>query len=388
MVSTVVAVLLLGAASVSAAPYSSPQHKLRVARDDKCAEPVNKAPELYARIKRETDTVEGKPTIDFANPSNNPANVQRVMKIMPEDIFEFLFARRNRDAYTYEGLLQAIAKFPAWCDDAADPTKKDEACRKELATTFAHFVQETGENNPYAEKTTGVPLWRQGLYWVREIGGWEYTANCEDTEYWAKYFPCYPGQWYYGRGAKQLSYPYNYGPFSEVMYGDQHVLLKDPDMVAQDPYLAFASAIWFGLTPQSPKPSMHDIIVGHYVPGDLEKAAGITAGFGATVHVINGGIECGAGGSAEKSQVQNRIAAYKNFCQYLGVTYTEDELGCRNMKNFPTNGVAALPLYWEKNWGWQACNCNQVSYQTPWNLLSKKLGHDECSCHYFGTNCS
>lgn len=37
---------------------------------------------------------------------------------------------------------------------------------------------------------------------------------------------------YFGRGAKQLSYNYNYGPFSEAMYGDVRVLLDKPELVA------------------------------------------------------------------------------------------------------------------------------------------------------------
>ncbi len=37
---------------------------------------------------------------------------------------------------------------------------------------------------------------------------------------------------YFGRGAKQLSYNYNYGPFSDAMYGDVRPLLDKPELVA------------------------------------------------------------------------------------------------------------------------------------------------------------
>ena len=33
-------------------------------------------------------------------------------------------------------------------------------------------------------------------------------------------YPCSPGKQYYGRGAKQLSWNYNYGAFSVAMFGD------------------------------------------------------------------------------------------------------------------------------------------------------------------------
>ena len=39
-------------------------------------------------------------------------------------------------------------------------------------------------------------------------------------------YPCSPGKQYYGRGAKQLSWNYNYGAFSVAMFGDVHTLLR------------------------------------------------------------------------------------------------------------------------------------------------------------------
>lgn len=86
---------------------------------------------------------------------------------------------------------------------------------------------------------------------------------------------------------------YNYGPFSKVIYGDVTVLLNNPDLVAQEGWLAVSSAIWFYTTPQSPKPSMHDVVAGFWKPNSNDLAAGITSGFGATINIINGGVECG-----------------------------------------------------------------------------------------------
>ena len=100
-------------------------------------------------------------------------------------------------------------------------------------------------------------------------------------------YPCSPGKQYYGRGAKQLSWNYNYGTFyadrrlssiirlshlfttvvlcgmtelrsskhypliipfvgafSRAMYGDSSVLLKNPELIA-DTWLNFASALWY-----------------------------------------------------------------------------------------------------------------------------------------------
>lgn len=67
-----------------------------------------------------------------------------------------------------------------------------------------------------------------------------------------------------------MSWNYNYGQFSAgAFYGaltDKSILLNDPGKVASDGILAFESALWFYMTPQSPKPSMHDVTTGYYNP--------------------------------------------------------------------------------------------------------------------------
>lgn len=54
-----------------------------------------------------------------------------------------------------------------------------------------------------------------------------------------------------------------------------------------------AAGIWFYMTPQAPKPSMHDVMTGFYVPNSADIAANFTASFGTTINIINGGFECG-----------------------------------------------------------------------------------------------
>ena len=38
---------------------------------------------------------------------------------------------------------------------------------------------------------------------------------------------------------------------------------------------------------------MHDIVTGFWQPNSADSAAGLTTGFGTTINVINGGLECG-----------------------------------------------------------------------------------------------
>jgi len=54
-----------------------------------------------------------------------------------------------------------------------------------------------------------------------------------------------------------------------------------------------AAGIWFYMTPQDPKPSMHDVMTGFFEPNDKDDQVNITATFGTTTNIINGGLECG-----------------------------------------------------------------------------------------------
>ena len=61
-------------------------------------------------------------------------------------------------------------------------------------------------------------------YLLQEIAKSNYCAGW--SPWVAAAYPCSPGKQYYGRGAKQLSWNYNYGAFSVAMFGDVHTLLR------------------------------------------------------------------------------------------------------------------------------------------------------------------
>ena len=56
------------------------------------------------------------------------------------------------------------------------------------------------------------------------------TSACDPSTWQGRTWPCGKSgcawQKYYGRGAKQLSWNYNYGAFSVAMFGDVHTLLR------------------------------------------------------------------------------------------------------------------------------------------------------------------
>jgi chitodextrinase len=149
----------------------------------------------------------------------------------------------RKSLYTYNGFLQAIGKYPFFCNDKGDQLADytmDEACKRELAVMFAHFNQETGYNawHPQYEDM------RQGLAHITE---WNCThpqngianGSCNYFQTWASWsttaYPPQAGRHYYGRGPFQLSWNYNYGAFSKVLVEseyDSHMhLLLNPDEV-------------------------------------------------------------------------------------------------------------------------------------------------------------
>ncbi|MCI1184643.1 PKD domain-containing protein, partial [Enterobacter cloacae] len=325
----------------------------------------------------------------------NPVNVKRVEGILKESDWEYLFPLRAKD-YSYSNFLKAVGKFPALCDTYNDGRDSEAICRKELATMFAHFAQETGGHESWRPE----PEWRQALVYVREMGWSEgqkggYNGECNPDVWQGQTWPCgkdKDGDFlsYFGRGAKQLSYNYNYGPFSEAMYGDVRTLLDKPELVA-DTWLNLASAIFFFAYPQPPKPSMLQVIDGTWQPNDHDKANGLVPGFGVTTQIINGGVECG--GPTEIAQSQNRIKYYKEFANYLKVPVPADEvLGCANMKQFDEGGAGALKIYWEQDWGWSADTpdgktyaCQLVGYQTPFSAF-KDGDYTKCVQKFFNVN--
>lgn len=93
------------------------------------------------------------------------------------------------------------------------------------------------------------------------------------------------------------------------------------------------------MTPQSPKPSMHDVVTGLFTPNQKDLDAGIKGGFGSTINIINGGIECGGLGT-ENKKAENRGKYYKEFLTAFGINAnSEQHLGCANEKSFPSGST-------------------------------------------------
>ncbi|CAD6335313.1 unnamed protein product [Miscanthus lutarioriparius] len=257
-------------------------------------------------------------------PTPNPPSGGRggVASIISESLFNQMLLHRNDAAcpansfYTYADFLAAAKAFPGFGTTGSVDTRK-----RELAAFLAQTSHET--TGGWATAPDGPYAW--GYCFKEEQGAAAGAADfCEPSTQW----PCAAGKKYYGRGPIQISYNYNYGQAGHAIGAR---ILANPDLVATDPVLSFKTAVWFWMTPQSPKPSCHAIMTGKWTPFGADTAAGRLPGYGVVTNIINGGLECGHG--AGDSRVASRIGFYKRYCDLLGVSYG-DNLDCGNQSPF------------------------------------------------------
>lgn len=239
--------------------------------------------------------------------------------ILPKSLFEEMLLHRNNIAcpaqgfYTYEAFIEAAKFFPSFGSNG-----DDEIRMREIAAFFGQTSHET--TGGWATAPDGPYAW--GYCFKAEIGN--PGSYCVPSTEW----PCVPGKKYYGRGPVQLSYNYNYGQAGRAL---GLPLLENPDLVETDPVIAFKTAIWFWMTPQSPKPSCHDVVIGAWVPSPEDVNAGRVPGYGMTTNIINGGLECG--GPGPDARVESRIGFYMRYCDIYGITYG-NKLDCYYMSPY------------------------------------------------------
>lgn len=377
--------------------YVVDRGELEAIEQQKTADP------MYAVWSKALETRDNS-IVDAIEPGaeTNPDNVKRVERVFPLSDWNYL-TQMAAPEYTYSRFLKAIGKFPAFCGEYTDGRDSDAICKKSIITAFAHFSQETGGHiakDNVSDNPLALEEWQQALVHVREMGWSEgqvgYTTGCGQDDWQNKRWPCAAGEGYFGRGAKQLSYHFNYGAFSEVMFdGDATVLLNNPGLVA-DSWLNLASAIWFFLTPQAPKPAMLHVIDRTWVPSQRELDAGIGYGFGTTINIINGGIECGEQ-NKEKGQPVNRIRYWGGLAEHFQIPIESDEKNtCWQQTPYGSlnlNGATdVLYTNWDGNWkyysdrpGGYSFECELVGFQTAYSALIPG-DYEKCVENFYGSH--
>ncbi|KAB1939525.1 transglycosylase SLT domain-containing protein [Micromonospora sp. ALFpr18c] len=187
-----------------------------------------------------------------------------------EAVFRKMFPRAI-PFYSYAGLTQAMAKYPAFASGSGDVGKR------ELAAFLANVNHESG-----------------GLIYVEELNKSAWGNYCQSSAPYG----CPAGvRAYHGRGPIQLSWNYNYYAAGNDLGYD---LLHRPELVSTNSTVAWGTALWFWMRGGG---SPHSAITG-------------TGGFGATIRIINGYLECGG---KRPDAVGSRVSAYRKFCELLGV---------------------------------------------------------------------
>ncbi|KAI6203945.1 hypothetical protein M3Y94_00615300 [Aphelenchoides besseyi] len=343
-----------------------------------------------------------------SDPNNKPKSGIELW--FSRQMFDDLFPKANLGwggnscfPYSYESFIIAARYFPKFGTQKGNGNSGDVNTKLDLAAFFAHAIQETGENdislyNGRSQQEADDCFYRGGFFnWFEGgpqssfiptatkgtqpsdgnvcISAGRYCSTGTDTNY---FYPCGNGtsgqnykSCYFGRGAIQISYNYNYGAFQDWLK-TQNInvdLLTNPNLVMtkMDPPLAIMASLWFYMTPQPPKPAMHDIVIGNWNAGSQNTAAGFSGPiFGPTSLIINN--ECNGedtavpGGGGEN----RRIKAFKWFTRYFGVSAGSDKtLTCKNMPE--KFDQMKYNLSYQPDWSstWKSdspCKCAPASY--------------------------
>jgi predicted chitinase len=194
--------------------------------------------------------------------------------VVSEAQFNAMFPGRN-GFYTYQGLVTALSKYPAFAT-----TGGGTVARQEAAAFLANVGHETG-----------------GLVYIDEINQANWPTYCDTSQSYG----CPAGQSaYHGRGPIQLSWNFNYYAAGNALGVD---LLRNPNLVATDAAISWETGLWYWMT-------------GTGNAGTTSHNAMVNGqGFGTTIRAINS-IECNGGNTAE---MQDRVNLYNRFVGVLGV---------------------------------------------------------------------
>lgn len=78
------------------------------------------------------------------------------------------------------------------------------------------------------------------------------------------------------------------------------------------------------MTPQSPKPSMHEVLTGYFVPSTSDTKNKIGTHFGTVTNIINGKEECGSS-APHPEKAKSRGAYYNDWAEHFGLTKETDD---------------------------------------------------------------
>ncbi|HLX67941.1 MAG TPA: chitinase [Puia sp.] len=220
------------------------------------------------------------------------------------------FFPHHHPLYSFEALIKAATGFPSFTGEGDLTIRK-----RELAAFFAEIAHET--TNGGAGAPGGAYAW--GLYYTEELGCGDGHCRQYNSDDGGRYKAA-TGKTYYGRGPIQLSYPYNYGQAGADL---KLPLLAHPELVSHDGVVAFRTALWFWMR-EDGEPSCHAVMTGKWQPDAEDRRLGRQPGFGMTINIINGNVECHTQLPAARKEREDRIGHYRYFAGLLQVPVEKD----------------------------------------------------------------
>jgi len=258
--------------------------------------------------------------LSWTTPAKNGSRPgEGLSSLLTKQQYEQLFPHHH-PLYTYEALIKASADFPSFAGEGAHEVRL-----RELAAFFAHIAHET--TSGWSGAKGGPYAW--GLVYTEEQACRDGHCTQYNTGGTSPYKPV-PGKSYFGRGPLQLTYAYNYGAAGQDL---GLPLLSRPEMVSTDGVVAFKTALWFWMKAQTPKPSCHEVMGGKWQPAPADHAGRRTPGFGMTINIINGGVECKDNTPTARDAREERIGFYKHFASALGII-VEKDCNCAGMATY------------------------------------------------------
>ena len=305
--------------------------------------------ERYGVGKRWQELHEGKKGEDFYSYDNLKAGIREISNFILENdhmLYDGIPSTWNYKVYVTDKRTGARTLINDYSGGEFDQPYNAQRPRKIFITDFGDFLNGPTENDRKREiaallanmtqETSGGEGFDRlyyGLYFNEEIGHGEdmpspgaYADSSSASINW----PAVPEASYHGRGPIQLTWNYNYGYFSALYFGDKNILLKNPERVVKDSALAWATAIWFWMAPQPPKPSCHEVLMSNWIPTPAQQERNWQQGFGATIMVINGGLE-GDKTEEEDFRIATRVGMYKRLTERNGANIAGEKLDTAGM---------------------------------------------------------
>lgn len=269
-----------------------------------------------------TDIANIKYKVEYRQNDMMNSRVYRLEKATKTETLIYQHADFNIASNQTVPIISRTVDFGSFIKEGSDLKRKHE-----LAAFLANISHETGRT---------MPVWRGrsldwGLFWNEEIPYINTTtvnyAEAHDN------FPPFPGKSYHGRGPMQLSWNYNYGLISGIIYGTKDKLLQQPELIVNDGKLGFMTAILFWMTPQPPKPSAHDVMVGNWTPTESDISRGLSQpGFGITIMIINGNLEGNL--SETDRRINRRVGFYRKITAQMGISIEGEKVNTLGMSPF------------------------------------------------------